>query len=506
MKIYRANQIFTPTTTAKINYIERKKLNKRINRALNTQGTQLIIYGHTGCGKTTLLDNKLLKKYNNRVTTNCMKGMTYEQVLLNAFDSLDSYYTDTKKNNSKLSTSAAFKIFLSIKASKNVESGQSKTRLLPPQLTAQNLAKIMGETSCCWVLEDFHKLDEVDKKKLTQCMKVFMDLSSIYSELKIIFIGAAESAREVVKLDVEMKTRVSQIEVPLMDKNEIFTIIRNGFELLNVGINDLSIPETIYDYSSGLPSICHKICLLLCESLDINSTILEKTINDLDEIEIDNDVIDVSPSIKIDYNKNNRNDEIDTIENIIIQEQKSNKVIKIEDTEINLVPNKILLKEFSENNNTEFEVLESSCDIYINHDNVTYAKNEYIGDQRDSIICAFEKAFKVESASIIIEALSDCSRHGDTIEMIMDNVKDLDRSISRVTTIDILEKLAKEDYGKLVLHSIDSEYYQFSEPFLRVFAKLIFADGKLNVKKSSHNDIMMVFDKAFLLLKDETFI
>ena len=72
-------------------------------------------------------------------------------------------------------------------------------RLLPPQLTAQNLAKMIGSVHACWVLEDFHKIEEVEKVKFAQMMKVFADLSDTYPELKIIAIGAVNSAREVIK-------------------------------------------------------------------------------------------------------------------------------------------------------------------------------------------------------------------------------------------------------------------------------------------------------------------
>ena len=68
------------------------------------------------------------------------------------------------------------------------------------------------------MLEDFHKIDSSQRKKLSQFMKVFMDMADEYPALKIIAIGAVDTARLVVECDPEMRNRVSEIKVPLMTK------------------------------------------------------------------------------------------------------------------------------------------------------------------------------------------------------------------------------------------------------------------------------------------------
>ena len=75
------------------------------------------------------------------------------------------------------------------------------TRFLPPQLTPQRLAVFCGAAKCCWVLEDFHKVPELEKTKMAQIMKVFMDTVVGLSNVKVVAIGAVDSAREVIKYD-----------------------------------------------------------------------------------------------------------------------------------------------------------------------------------------------------------------------------------------------------------------------------------------------------------------
>src|SRR5690606_6742915 len=101
-------------------------------------------------------------------------------------------------------------------------------RALPPQLTPQALGKFLGAAGACWVLEDFHKIEESQKEHLSQLMKVFVDMADEFPDLKIIAIGAVDTARQVVQYDDEMKNRVAEIPVSLMHPDEIKAIIKKG--------------------------------------------------------------------------------------------------------------------------------------------------------------------------------------------------------------------------------------------------------------------------------------
>lgn len=277
-KIFQVQEVFTPTSPAKANFIERETINRRLVRALRTPGTQMIVYGQSGSGKTTLLENKLHQVYERHIKTSCMKGMSFESVLLDGFDQLSVFYLSESTNSESVTIDAQIKssyglINAQIKSSSSTTDSNKYIRTLPPQLTAQNLARFMGAAGHCWILDDFHKIRNEDKEELSQLMKVFMDMSNEYKELKIICVGAVNTARQVVQYDLEMKNRVAEIKVPLMSKEEIHKIILTGFSLLNMSVEDSRVFEDIYHYSNGLASICHKLCLLICERLDVEQTI-----------------------------------------------------------------------------------------------------------------------------------------------------------------------------------------------------------------------------------------
>jgi hypothetical protein len=269
--------VFTPSMPARVTYVDRDKVNNRIVRALKIPGMQIVVYGHTGSGKTTLLENILCRVYEKHIKTNCMKDMTFEQIILDAFDQLAPFYLSEKaekdKSKTDLSFSAAFsEIKGQIGFSSEHESSATNKRLLPPQLTTQNLARFIGGAGYCWVLEDFHKIKEPEKVKLAQMMKLFADLSDSFPLLKIIAIGAVNTAREVVKYDNEMNHRVSEIHVDLMSEKEMLQIIDKGCVALNINLEQ-KLKADIVHYSNGLAAICHKLCFILCEQENINETL-----------------------------------------------------------------------------------------------------------------------------------------------------------------------------------------------------------------------------------------
>jgi len=281
-KIYELTEVFTPMTPAYVTFVERDKddVNDRLVRALELPGNQIVIYGHSGSGKTTLLENVLFRTYEKQINTNCMSGMTFEEVILDAFDQLEEFYVGEVTNNKKQKVdSKAQANYLAIKAQIGAvyenASGEKQVRMLPPQLTPQSLGRLLGQSGYCWVLEDFHKIEGLEKERLAQMMKVFVNLSNTYKDLKVIALGAVNTARHVVKADKEMKKRISEIHVELMQPEEILEIMDKGCKALNISM-DHDVKDEIVNYSNGLASICHKLCYLMCKSAMVDCTVKQK--------------------------------------------------------------------------------------------------------------------------------------------------------------------------------------------------------------------------------------
>lgn len=284
-------EVFTPSQPATHTFVERCEINERFVNSLRTPGTQLILYGHSRCGKTTLVCNKLEQLYESEIITSC-QGLTFELCILDAFDQLNPFYTTelSKGEERRISsqTKADYKLLKSqIDASLSKSTQTKDTRALPLQLTPQNLARFLGEANCCWVLDDFPSMKGGEVGWLEQVMKIFVDESRKHPALKIIAIGAVNSPRQILMTIGNIQERVDEIYVPPMSDKELAKIISKGEVLLNISFGE-DIKKTIVMHSNGRPSTCHKICLYMChvagltirchEKFNFNSIHFEKAL------------------------------------------------------------------------------------------------------------------------------------------------------------------------------------------------------------------------------------
>lgn len=262
------SEIFTPNTVAKLTYVTRSIIEEDLEKYLSLPGKQIIIYGHSGGGKTTLLRNKLTEIGQNYIKTHCESSTTFNDLLLQAFDELNRFYVSERTTNTEHSISSELKtefhgISAQISSSSKESHEEKNVRLLPPQLTPQKLAKFLGEVSCVWIIEDFHKVITDEKRRIADVVKIFIDAANDYDKVKIICIGAVGTARELIELDNNLNNRVAELFVPLLTDEEIESIVTKGFYLLNV-IIEKDLKEKIVYYSNNLASLTHQISFDLC--------------------------------------------------------------------------------------------------------------------------------------------------------------------------------------------------------------------------------------------------
>jgi hypothetical protein len=102
--------VFTPTTQARVNFIERDSVNDRLVDALRTPGKQIIVYGDSGSGKSTLLLRKLEQLYESHITSRCSAASTFTSILLDTFDQLDTHYVDSRSTSLSNSKKASIQL------------------------------------------------------------------------------------------------------------------------------------------------------------------------------------------------------------------------------------------------------------------------------------------------------------------------------------------------------------------------------------------------------------
>lgn len=273
---YKLEDIFTPSTAANINYVRRQKLEENILSCLDTPGKQIILYGPSGSGKTTLFMRVLSNRGINYIRTHCDNNTSFDSLLLRAFDQLNPYYLSGKSTSRSSTITANVKsefnsLSSKIENSNTITEGESFTRMLPPQLTTQKLAQFMGAANVIWVIEDFHKVADAEKKKIADALKIFIDEANIFKSVKILCIGTVDSARKLIAYDTNLKDRVAEIQVPLLSDPEITKVIINGCDLLNIKLSDELIKKLVF-YSNNICSIAHQLSYDICRKQNIGKT------------------------------------------------------------------------------------------------------------------------------------------------------------------------------------------------------------------------------------------
>ena len=279
-KTHKLEFVFTPSTSAILTYVNRPDLDKQIDKAIMIPGMQLVLYGHSGSGKTTIIQNSLRVKDITFISTNCMLDTTINDILLDAFDKLNPFYTSEKNNKTTSKIASEIKasylvVEAAIKSELTQEDGNKKIRALPLQLTPQRLAEFLGAAKIVWIIEDFHKVVASERQKLSQVLKIFVDTSNKYTEVKLIAIGAVGTAREIINYDQELTNRVSEIYVPLLTKLELESLVKKGEKLLNIDFSQ-NTHDDIIKFSNSLAAICHHLCFSICYTQRIMHTLKVK--------------------------------------------------------------------------------------------------------------------------------------------------------------------------------------------------------------------------------------
>ncbi|MEJ1930415.1 hypothetical protein WDZ92_09035, partial [Nostoc sp. NIES-2111] len=155
--IYNLSEVFTPSSAAVLTFVERPSIDYQIKKALSIVGNQLIIYGHSGGGKTTITQNILMESGIKSISTNCTSETTIESLFLDCFDQLNKFYVTETANTNQTRISAEIKstfslISSAISADITTSGVEKKSRILPVQLTAQRLAEFLGAAEAVWVV------------------------------------------------------------------------------------------------------------------------------------------------------------------------------------------------------------------------------------------------------------------------------------------------------------------------------------------------------------------
>ena len=205
--------------------MDRPALIRQVRSAAAVAGRQLLLYGRSQSGKSTLLFRELAASGTREVTVRCTPGCDLTLLLQSA----------------------------------RVQAGLPP---VDPAALVHRTAVDLGQLSTWLVIEDVHLLPPDQRAQAIAAAKVFSDLGVRFSDLKLVLVAAVD---DLDLLDttgpgsVEHMSRIQEVHVPAMTEAELAAIVENGARAL--GVSPGPAPALVARLSGGLPAVAHQLAL-----------------------------------------------------------------------------------------------------------------------------------------------------------------------------------------------------------------------------------------------------
>ncbi|WP_334341455.1 ATP-binding protein [Companilactobacillus sp. HBUAS56275] len=289
---------FTPSKPATKNYVGRGTLDRTIFREFSQQGRQVLVFGPTGAGKTSMvLDNlaKLKEKYGTnsiRVTmtntTNLESFIADIANKLHLMRNVKTIETNEKSNN----VDGSIKIFSW--SARGKESQQDISEQYTGTDDFAILEEALFKSNTVLVVDDMENLsDEATdlRVRLAEIAKNMSDDAVNYekSYAKIIFVGIANTAEQLWSDVQSLKSRLATISVPYLNRSESSQIVETGWKKAELKSNSEQVEKTVY-ISSGIGKVVHELgqktgyAAIDDNSETIHDDYIEKAIHEIFEV------------------------------------------------------------------------------------------------------------------------------------------------------------------------------------------------------------------------------
>ncbi len=261
MTKYRPDQVFTPSAPQLgVNFSKRDE-EDRLRDFFGEHGSQILIWGDTGVGKTSLVLKTLNSRY-NFVRFQCEAKSTFDEIVRFFVTSVAGAIPESRvvKTTDKRTKIGSPHVSFETGRDRIVENVFSEE-----EFSSSKFVETLGPEAWLLVLDDFEKIqDKETRARLAELSKALSDQAPYVEELKtslrLVFVGIAESAGALLAGDKSTWGRVVSLEVPSLTGAQISAILSCGFELIEISCSDEIVSE-FTDWADGYARYAHALGL-----------------------------------------------------------------------------------------------------------------------------------------------------------------------------------------------------------------------------------------------------
>lgn len=265
------NEVFTPKSVVSREMFARRNeadldgrpgLQDRLRAALRDRGGQVLMYGDTGVGKSSLLKYAAEDEGLKVVSIECFSHRTYEQIMEECIGRLVDFteveFSESYTVGSQLELGIAGPKLMTAKGTLKAEFGStSKFQAVQKEPIEVLLDAMQATGRSVVVLDNFQNVDDDRTRTLVaQSMERLSDRALETNDTKLVIIGIADDAPALLSGSGSFTRRTAEVGVPRMPDEELREILANGFRLLGLQSADKVLDRLVF-FSDGFPYFAH---------------------------------------------------------------------------------------------------------------------------------------------------------------------------------------------------------------------------------------------------------
>lgn len=280
--------VFGVKSTLIKSYIERDAVDEKFKSSI-TDGNEVIIYGSSKQGKTSLILNHLSE--DQYVKVECSPQTQPIDIYKSILRQLNITYVESetaeKSSEHGGKMGAGFKIRIPFLGDTSAtaeitdkaaqKTGEKTTYIEYNLALAQDVSELLKKFRLdkYIVIENFHYLELSVQETLAYDLRVFQDHHIIF-----IVLGIWREANRLIQFNGDLLDRVTEVPVEPWEPVDFLKVISKGEELLNVNFSEVKnqLIEESFDSVGVVQEICKHCCLIagVSETAKETVTILQE--------------------------------------------------------------------------------------------------------------------------------------------------------------------------------------------------------------------------------------
>lgn len=275
---HKTTDVFGVRSTLIKSYIERESVDEKFKAALSS-GNEIVIYGSSKQGKTSLLLKHLdVSKY---VKVECSPQTTTIDIYKSVLRQLGITFIESETVESTIEkgfkVGGSFKVKVPLIGETGVSPELSKqagysreqntTHVEYNLALAQDVSELLRTQrfNKFIVLENFHYLPNEIQEVLAYDLRIFQDYAIVF-----IILGIWREANRLVQFNGDLLDRVTEVPVEPWDRDDFLKVIDKGEKLLNADFS--KVKNQVVDESFNSIGVVQEICKLCCFEAGVKST------------------------------------------------------------------------------------------------------------------------------------------------------------------------------------------------------------------------------------------